>query len=489
MAFKRILIISFLHLFVTLISATNLSPIEFGLLEAKTGIERYKALSATHEFAIAIKAGVSYEGISEIDIEIPMDAVPIPLGHFTNFADVIINVHNEVGNRCLFSMDNKLENIDITKSQLSKMRFRKIKDLGKGLHLLVIEDRFPWVNQRRGYQFGVKRRDLLLVKNGRPVNKLIHPYSDSLSDPSMQYVKVSEDEIIIENLTMNRTTLSTYKTYFCQVKNQNNIHFKNIRINTPASSALTGDVIIGIQNCSNVTLEDVTINGTYSKRDKYGYGISMDNVWNSRFIRLKASGEWGVFGNNNINYTVLDKCDINRFDIHCYGRDVFAYNTVFRDLYNQFSSFFGTLSYINCSFINFVPILFEDSYSAYTFFNVEMKGCSIEVDKNRPYLIQAGDPSLLDISARSELRNTAWPNLHIEDVTVDLPENQKDLFLFYVKGNGLSLIKDLSSIRINGMAIKGDDKVPVVKFCNQPIQTEKEIKMSVSRSSFDHLTY
>lgn len=121
----------------------------------------------------------------------------------------------------------------------------------------------------------------------------------------------------------------------------------------------------------------------------------MNNVWNSRFVGVKATAKWGAFGNNNVSRVELEGCDINRFYIHCYGRDVYCYHTVFRNGYNQFSSMMGDLVYEDCTFDDFVPVLFEQSYSAYTSFQLTMKDCKILVRKSAPYLVSAGNLSPL----------------------------------------------------------------------------------------------
>ena len=168
---------------------------------------------------------------------------------------------------------------------------------------------------------------------------------------------------------------------------------------------------------------------------------------------------------------------------------MYAKNTTFRDLYNQFSSFYGTLSYRNCTFIDFVPVLFETSYSSYTFFKLEMRDCFLKVDKSRPYLIQAGNPSLLDDNARVELRNTSWPNITIEKSRIELPKGQKDWTLFYVNGKSHNPIDGISSIVIKGTEIHGTGKEAALLFSNRKIKTKNSIKVSISESSIDHIEF
>lgn len=210
----------------------------------------------------------------------------------------------------------------------------------------------PWVEKRRGYTYGVKRKDIVLINRGRGLNNTIFPYTDGASDPIFIYYEGSGDQKVIKNLIIERNSKSTKVTNVIKIVGLNNVLLKNIVINTPESD-LVSDRAISINNSTNITFEDVEINGTYSSTNKSGYGIFMNNVWNSNFIRLSARGKWGVFGTNNMNNVKIIDSDINRFDIHCYGRDVFCKNTIFRYLYNQFSSFYGILEFKKLSIYKF----------------------------------------------------------------------------------------------------------------------------------------
>ena len=72
-----------------------LSPLDFGLKEAQTNIERYEVLLLTHTKAAKLRKAVSYKGIKQINIEIPKDGRSIPLSYKTDFAGVNIEVDKE----------------------------------------------------------------------------------------------------------------------------------------------------------------------------------------------------------------------------------------------------------------------------------------------------------------------------------------------------------------------------------------------------------
>ena len=461
--------------------ARNLSPLDFGLRLAQTATERYAVLYKTHQKAVEYGCGVSYQGIERIEIEIPKDAKSIPLPMYTNFAGVELVVTNNEQNMPLFAKENKMKPIEVQPSRIDNGIFMFDKTLGMGKKLLVVEDETPWVKQRRGYKYGATRKDVLLLKYGWATNRVISSYSTKESNPKCYYCDVTGQKVVIKDLIFTRKSESKKITRFVSLRNLNDISISNVEINTPEESILYGESAIYISNSANVTLKDVTINGTYSLKDKYGYGIEMNNVWNSRFVRLKATGNWGVFGNNNINKATLEDCEINRFDVHCYGKDVSCKNTTFRDLYNQFSSLYGTLKFKKCRFIGFVPVLLESSYSAYTPFDLELIDCVIDV-KKCPYLINAGNPALLSGESRQELSEIRFPNVTIRNTIVNLPKGQSTWIIFHLNTSMIPTVSGLLTIDMNGLKIKSSEKNTRVLLTDKAVCFEKEIKAIVKRS-------
>ena len=407
-----------------------LSPKDFGLYEAVSDSERYEVLYKTHVAALKAGVPVDYSGIDTLTIEITSSSKQIPLGKTTDFQGLRLTVRNRSKLCYLFERQQTATSITIDKGLLDGEDFSSVPALAKGLYQLVIEDENPWVAKRIGYNYSAIRRDILLICDGQSRNNPVMPYNNEQSKPKCSFVAVDEDEepVTIQNLTFIRDMGNTYKVMPFIISGQNNLQIRNVTINTPESK-LVADAAIDIQNCTNVTMENVTINGTYSRSDYYGYGIQMNNVWNSRFVRLNAKAKWGVFGTNNINTAYLQDCDINRFDIHCYGRDVSMKSCKFSNLYNQFSSMYGTLSYQKCRFVNFIPVLLEPSYNAYTLFNLKMEDCVFDATNSRYFLISAGRLDSVK-NSRPELAKKYWPNVNIKNMTVNVPDNVGKLAIF-----------------------------------------------------------
>lgn len=454
-----------------------------GLSDAKNGKERFELLRRAHENAVSIGAAISYEGIETIEVEIPLGAKSIQLSSHTDFAGVELKVKNTTTeNFSLFVLSQKLTKVKVTKEQITSGRFGNVNELRRGEKILVIEDETPWVANRLGYNYGATRKDILYLKGGKARGTVTAAYNNEQSSPKCYYCDVKGRKTWLGNLVFTRTSDSEQITKLFGIKNQNNVLIENVTINTP-ESYLYGDCAIGIQNVTNLKMVNIIINGTYSQEKKYGYGISMDNVWNVRFTRLNANGKWGIFGNNNVNYAIIEDSDINRFDIHCYGKDVFCYRTTFRNIYNQFSSLYGRLVFDGCEFVDFIPVLFEYSYSAYTPFELTLKDCKIRVKKGHPYLVAAGNAVLPPEGTREELRSVSWPNVTLENVAVTLPQGEKTWMLFKLNSKPTVSIKHIRQVKINGLNINGVEIDQSMAFSNFTIKTEDVVSAKVKGSS------
>lgn len=469
--------------------AKTISPLSYGLSKAKTGEERYYILLKTHQAAMESGRSVSYSGIEKIDLVIPEDAVSIPLTGSVDFNNVVFSVDNTRKDIFLFQLTEKVRRIDIPASYIDDADYRKIPELQRGLYLVMVTDNKPWVENRKGYNYGHERNDIALVKNGKGSNKPVMPYNNIYSEASCRYCVTTNKQKRLANLIFNRTASSTKITNLFDVRYQNNVLLENITVHTPSSSHLVADSIISVRCCTNVRFTNIKVDGTYSLPIKSGYAFYLDNIWNFKAERLNAFGNWGVFGCNNINHSELYNCDINRFDIHCYGRDVYCYRTNFHNLYNQFSSLYGDLVYQDCHFIDFVPVLFEASYSAYTFFSLKMLNCSIKVDSSRPYLIHAGNPSIRPAEVRNELMDASWPDIVLKNVDVILPDTMKEWTLFYVVGQNRIEIAGIKRIRMSNVNIITIETEPQVRFSNRIIVTDDSLNVSISHSGFNCISY
>ena len=363
----------------------------------------------------------------------------------------VLNVTNQSQDVFLFSYINKSESVDVPAELIDNGVFYEIPSLNHGKKLLVIEDQNPWVENRSGYSYGHIRKDILLLKKGKAQNQTIMPYNNEYSSPKCKVYDVEYSRLFINNLIFNREPNSNFKTYLCSIRGTDNVCIENVSIYTPQSN-LVEDMAINIVDCTNVNLDNVAINGTYSRTDYSGYGICMNTIWKFTANRLTAHANWGIFGDNNINVVNIYNSDINRFDIHYYGRDVYFRKVYFSGLYDQFSSVFGSIIFDNCIFDNFTPIVYEYTYNTYNNHEVLFKDCTHKLSSRRNYLIFAGILSD-ERNKRNELSEKYWPKLTINNMRIEVPQDVGNYYVYCVRNEDVKNAKldHILDVTINGM--------------------------------------
>lgn len=417
-------------------AAAGISPYQFGWADAVSATDRYRVLLATHQAAVAAHSQVDYSGIDTIGLDIPDDFKSIPLAAYNDFKGCVIRVRNTQRRVVLFTCASDRTPVNVDKALIDTGVFVSVPELAENRKLLVIEDQNPWVEQRKGYRYGHQRRDILLLENGHAKNSVVMPYCNVQSSPLCVCISPRYAFLVVKNLTLIRDSSSTVITSAFDISGIDSVLVSDFSIITP-ESPLVGDNAVKITDCSNVTFSHVTIKGTYSRTDYYGYGILMDNIWNFRAENLFADGNWGVFGTNNMNTSTIANSTINRFDIHCYGRNAYFDSVRFFKLYNQFSSHFGIVSFRHCEFRDFVPVLIEPSYNAYTEFDLIVDSCVFYTTRAKNYLVNTGS---LDgqPNARPELSEKKLPRLKVTDLKVfslDSGRPKKRVAIFKKLGN------------------------------------------------------
>lgn len=440
----------------------DISPKDYGWNQATTDKERYIVLQKTHQKALILGTNVDYSDMGEMNIEVPYPNSSILVSTCTDFKDAVINVRNNVSDQFIFQRVSSMKPITIEKELLDGNDFSSIPELSNGTKLLVIEDKNVWT-KRISYGYDVYRKDILLLTNGIAENTVICPYSPDTSKPICLYCEVSTDKKVFQNLTFNRTKDSTCKSFLIQISGENNFSLNNLKIFTP-SCDMVGDRVFYIENSTNLTFDNIKVEETYSSADAYGYAISLENIWNSKFTNLAGNMKWGYFGNNNINTAILEDCDINRFDVHSYGKDIYCSNCTFKDCYNQYSSLFGTLTYNSCHFINFTPILLEYSYNAFTPFEIIMNDCIWDITSDTNNYIVNCSTVTTDHNTRQELYYRYLPEIKIHNLTIN--SKSKDVYIYsqqdFSKGYPVTMSNQVRP-NLSGITINADTKLHFYK--------------------------
>ena len=440
----------------SLVSAhAQVSPFDYGLREASNGIDRYYALYRAHTDALARGLDVSYEGIDTLHLELPPEFKAIPLGPYTDFGGLVLYVTNHSAHGALFSRIATSHPVSFDKSLIDSLDFRSVPELATGHHLLVLEDLTPWT-ERRGYGYQQYRRDILVINNGIAENAPVTSWNTDSTRLKAYYYDFDPDRpTFVQNLTLHRVKGSTFRTYCLALVGLNGLYVTDIHVTTPRSRMIA-DGVFSVSNCAHLRFSRDTVEGTYSgygTSRNYGYAFSMNNLYYSEFEMIKAHGNWGVFGTNNLSETFLYSCDIDRFDIHCYGRNVLLADCTLRGRQTLFSSTYGSVIFNACRFIDYTPVRVRSSYNAYTPFDIVIKDCTFELSRRYHSIVQI---DLLDTAdnPRPELRPKCWPNLKVDNLTVVAPATIRTMNIFNPQGTAKELRREfdyISSVQIQGL--------------------------------------
>ena len=469
-------LILYLSIF-TLSLAKNISLYDYGLIGAKSGEERFWVLYNAHADALKKNYTLDYSGIRSLDIEIPANAKSIPVSNRTDFQGMSLQVtNNKKKDFCLFVLENQAKEIKVAKRYFSSLDFSDYPELRKGTVLLVVHDDTPWVKNRIGFNYGAMRYDILLLNNGRSENNPISSYYNEVSIPRCSFVLVTTKKKYFRNINFYRTPSSTQKTFLLRVKYQNNIELNDIKLFTPKNEILYGDHIISLDHCTNVSLKRILVDNTYSKKDKFGYAFSLNNVWNTKVSEILATAPWGVFVNSNVNKAVISKCNINRFDLHCYGRDYYFDKCVISSGI-PIGSFLGTMSFKKCTFRGSLPCYYRYDYNSYHPFNLEFDHCTIEMDNNYHCFMYYSQLSN-DENSRPELRRKSLPNITIKDCDVMLSSGLTSFDIIYMGNNYYqSSLSGINYIKIKGLNVTGVcDELRII---TNSTKTESPVTVSI----------
>lgn len=382
------------------------------------GVENFQYLYELHKKAQLAGGKVLYPNKQNIYLTIKENSQSIILCDTTDFNNCTIYVSNHDVSRSHFYLFSLLakdyrHGISINADLIDNGDFSSIPELSQGTKILCVKDENLW-SDRIGYNDPCYRQDILLLHDGKAENSVISPYNNTNSKPTCWYVGATANVKIFQNLNFVREEmLADGKTLLLKCLNTNNIAIKSISVATPEDENAYEDFCFNIEDCINLTMENVQIDGTYSQLDKYGYGIALRNVCNAHFSNIEASAKWGIFGNYFVNTASLDNCIINRFDVHCYGKDITINNCTFKadadydpdshNVYNQFSSMYGNIIFKNCLFEQGIPFLVEPSFKFNSDFTLYFTDCTFNIGKHK-FLIDS--PQLL-------------PNVHVDNLQLN----------------------------------------------------------------------
>lgn len=438
-------------------------------------------LKYVHEYAVAINTDyeVVYPCFTNNEIRVVINTgYSVKLGKKTDFNHqtfIISNTDSNLNNIFLFELSNEAASLGnrVSRKDVDSGKYHHIEELSNNLVLLYIADNHFWTYREAPNDTGNKyRKDILLIENGVSKNDPIAPYLTNGTKLSCYYCNTSSDQKSIKNLHVKRIRGNSSQmeqvTNLIKVNYQNNVLFENIFVefyDGYGECYKNADRCFLITNSTNVFFKDVSIFGTYSFLNSYGYAISLDNVWNCIFDNLTGFGNWGVFGNNNVQKVFLKDCHLNRFDIHLYGADINSKNCLYEaatrdsltrayrhamndpsaqitiessfsdtnaNRINRFDNLYGEVVYDSCTFNDFYPFKVDSSYKIYTGCNVVFNECTINVGLNANSIVFFDSFNSLN-SGRPENWERAWPNVFLNNTILKrLDTTSTELINFFI---------------------------------------------------------
>ncbi len=190
-----------------------------------------------------------------------------------------------------------------------------------------------------------------------------------------------------------------------------------------------------------------------------------------------ARAKWGVFGTYCLQDVILKDCDINRFDIHCYGKNIKAEGCRFTGMYNQFSSVYGYIAFDNCVFTDFTPVLIESSFNAYTPFELSFKRCKFNFNKQHNYVLTLfGVPQ--QENERPELKQKSLPNITMKNCKIRTTDEIEKWYLIWTGGdNWKGRFGHIRSIKITGLKCDKEDGLCLF---SEKVKTENSMNVKVN---------
>lgn len=394
--------------------SSELSPYMFGFRPNQA--DSYSEIYLTHLAAKELGTSISYNGIKEVNIRVSAGFESIPLTGQDDFCGAVFHITNtqSTGSYILFTLTGE-EDIVPNSITLDNVRNGNYSLDNNKQYTLFVKDTKLWTARRGATSAEDRyREDVICIRNNKAIN---YPCTTYGTDVSIECTLMEDKpyQRYLRNLTAIREDgIGMIK--FISIEYCSNMEISNVTLNTfkGNNTPKNGDNAFIMKHCALFNITNMNINNVYSVSGS-GHGYELDTVYHIVYDNITGyDNNWGIFGANNVNDVAVYNSNINRFDVHCYGRDIKFYNCTFTgNKYNQFSGMYGIISFEDCIFgSQFLPYLQEGTYNAYTFHELIFRNCQLYTNKGL-YLFgfeKATNP-------RSELADKYLPSIRMENIT------------------------------------------------------------------------
>lgn len=402
-----------------LVGSTNsvLSPFMFGFKEGADN--SYSVIYRTHVTANRLNTTISYIGINRVNIMIENNSfISIPLTGRDDFNNVEFHVTRNYKSEkynpyYLFTLNGSEDIIDnnITVAQISSGSYSLENNKQ---YTLFVKDKVLWTNRYLSSSGHDRyREDCICIRNNKAINTTCDEYksTDSIECTLIEnkpYIRYLKNLIIIREESIDRC-------FPIKIEYVSNMEISNVILNTIKTSNTpeNGDSVFILFHSTFVTFKNVHINNAYARTDS-GHGYELDTCYHIVFDNITGYDDyWGTFASNNVNDITIYNSNINRFDIHCYGKDVKFYNCTFGGIrFNSFGNMYGVVSFENCIFLwQTRPVYLDHSYNAYTYFDIVFKNCQFYC--NSIITVQG---IYKEINPRPELSDKYLPSVYMDNI-------------------------------------------------------------------------
>lgn len=394
--------------------SSELSPYMFGFRPNQA--DSYSEIYLTHLAAKELGTSISYNGIKEVNIRVSAGFESIPLTGQDDFCGAVFHITNtqSTGSYILFTLTGE-DDIVPNSITLDNVRNGNYSLDNNKQYTLFVKDTKLWTARRGATSAEDRyREDVICIRNNKAIN---YPCTTYDTDVSIECTLMEDKpyQRYLRNLTAIREDgIGMIK--FISIEYCSNMEISNVTLNTfkGNNTPKNGDNAFIMKHCALFNITNMNINNVYSVSGS-GHGYELDTVYHIVYDNITGyDNNWGIFGANNVNDVAVYNSNINRFDVHCYGRDIKFYNCTFTgNKYNQFSGMYGIISFEDCIFgSQFLPYLQEGTYNAYTFHELIFRNCQFYANRGL-YLFgfeKATNP-------RSELADKYLPSIRMENIT------------------------------------------------------------------------
>lgn len=367
-------------------------------------------LSSLHSIITESNRGTIFD-IPSLNVKVDTSD-PILLSKGIDFKNTIINIENNFGPATIFKAENTFSSITVSKEALDGKDFSSIVEDDRKTYLLNVYDGNRWCYRGDEQDKDIfTRRDLIYIVNGQAFNNVISTYNNSASSPVASIVDVTNSSFNFCNASF--TFSGTYACTLLMLKGRDKCLISDININV-INTDLAPSSIFDITDSANIEFSNCKFLNSYDDLGGSAYIFYLNNIYNVLFSNVIANSlKWGVMGGDNINTLTVVDSQINRVDIHCYGKTINIERTNFILSYNQFSGIFDYIKFKSCNFNNQTSILYEGTYKSWIKHDVFFEDCCFN---NKQTISLYYTAPIADLSGqRLELQKAVLPNVYFKN--------------------------------------------------------------------------